>query len=496
MIAGMKMRKENWDRFIPNRSAMDLEFAQHAIIDALRGDSGGKEEEAAVLLSASKDAYRRGLAEALNLSHRTRILAFRNKPPKKTHHYSPPPPPLQRRHIPLSSWKTLEAPGMVDDFCLNLLDWGSHNVLAIALGYTLYLWDASTNSVSKLVTIEEAKGPITSVSWSPDASLLALGLNFSQVQLWDSSSNRKIKSLKSHSGVGVGSLAWNNNNNILTSGGMDGKIVNTDVRSSHVVSTYRGHTGEVCGLKWSASGNHLASGGTDNLVHVWDASRSSTTQWLHRLEEHTGAVKALAWCPFQSSLLATAGGGVDGTIKFWNTHTGACLNSVNTGSQVCALFWSKRDRELLCSHGNQLALLKYPSLLKIAHLTGHTSPVLYMAQSPDGCTVASASAAGDKSLRFWDVFAMPKKPDHKAPHEPFSHRLSGTPGMTMDWQSTPGSPSSYTVKRILRLEIPVDSYPNFNFVGRLLGPRGNSLKLLQVAVCSSEGKGQSRIRKR
>ncbi|XP_020224896.1 KH domain-containing protein At2g38610 isoform X2 [Cajanus cajan] len=39
-------------------------------------------------------------------------------------------------------------------------------------------------------------------------------------------------------------------------------------------------------------------------------------------------------------------------------------------------------------------------------------------------------------------------------------RLRGTPGMTMDWQVAPASPSSYTVKRILRLEIPVDTYPN------------------------------------
>lgn len=39
-------------------------------------------------------------------------------------------------------------------------------------------------------------------------------------------------------------------------------------------------------------------------------------------------------------------------------------------------------------------------------------------------------------------------------------RLSGPPGMTMDWQGAPASPSSYTVKRILRLEIPVDTYPN------------------------------------
>ncbi|KAL0375486.1 UNVERIFIED_CONTAM: KH domain-containing protein [Sesamum radiatum] len=61
-------------------------------------------------------------------------------------------------------------------------------------------------------------------------------------------------------------------------------------------------------------------------------------------------------------------------------------------------------------------------------------------------------------------------------------RLSGPPGMTMDWQGAPASPSSYTVKRILRLEIPVDNYPNFNFVGRLLGPRGNSLKRVEATT--------------
>ncbi|KAG9137923.1 hypothetical protein Leryth_023665 [Lithospermum erythrorhizon] len=61
-------------------------------------------------------------------------------------------------------------------------------------------------------------------------------------------------------------------------------------------------------------------------------------------------------------------------------------------------------------------------------------------------------------------------------------RLSGPPGMPMDWQGAPASPSSYTVKRILRLDIPVDTYPNFNFVGRLLGPRGNSLKRVEATT--------------
>ncbi|XP_010558412.1 PREDICTED: KH domain-containing protein At3g08620-like [Tarenaya hassleriana] len=61
-------------------------------------------------------------------------------------------------------------------------------------------------------------------------------------------------------------------------------------------------------------------------------------------------------------------------------------------------------------------------------------------------------------------------------------RLGGPPGMAMEWQGAPASPSSYTVKRILRLDIPVDTFPNFNFVGRLLGPRGNSLKRVEATT--------------
>ncbi|KAF4363140.1 hypothetical protein F8388_011541 [Cannabis sativa] len=61
-------------------------------------------------------------------------------------------------------------------------------------------------------------------------------------------------------------------------------------------------------------------------------------------------------------------------------------------------------------------------------------------------------------------------------------RLSGQQGMNMEWQTTPPSPSSYSVKRILRLDIPVGNFPNFNFVGRLLGPRGNSLKRVEAST--------------
>ncbi|KAL6541440.1 hypothetical protein OROGR_010926 [Orobanche gracilis] len=421
--------RENLDRFIPNRSAMDFDFAHYMLTEGKKG------KENPVSSSPSREAYRKQLAETFNMN-RTRILAFKNKPPTQVeaipndfpsvaYQVKPAKP---RRHIPQTSERTLDAPDLMDDYYLNLLDWGSSNVLSIALGSTVYLWDASDGNTSELVTIDEESGPVTSVKWAPDGRHIAVGLNNSEIQLWDSTANKLLRTLKGGHSSRVGALDWNNH--ILTTGGMDGRIINNDVRiRSHIVETYRGHQQEVCGLKWSASGQQLASGGNDNLLCIWDrsiaASQNAPTQWLHRLEDHTAAVKALAWCPFQGNLLASGGGGGDRCIKFWNTHTGSCLNSVDTGSQVCALLWNKNERELFSSHGftqNQLTLWKYPSMVKMAELTGHTSRVLFMAQSPDGCTVASA--AGDETLRFWNVFGTPEvaKPAPKTTiTEPFAH---------------------------------------------------------------------------
>jgi len=40
------------------------------------------------------------------------------------------------------------------------------------------------------------------------------------------------------------------------------------------------------------------------------------------LTSHKAAVKALAWCPLESSLLASGGGTKDKSMKFWNADTG------------------------------------------------------------------------------------------------------------------------------------------------------------------------------
>lgn len=121
----------------------------------------------------------------------------------------------------------------------------------------------------------------------------------------------------------------------LVSGSKDGMVFEHDLRRSvHVAHCYENHTQEVCGLKWSSEGSSIASGGNDNLLNIWDVGQSQQPRFVFK--HHVAAVRALAWSPFQRNLLASGGGTADRTIRFWNTATGACLNYIDTKSQVRA----------------------------------------------------------------------------------------------------------------------------------------------------------------
>ncbi len=61
---------------------------------------------------------------------------------------------------------------------------------------------------------------------------------------------------------------------------------------------------------------------------------------------------------------------------------------------MCNLLWSKNANEIVSSHGysqNQIIVWKYPSMGKLATLTGHTLRVLYLAVSPDGQTIVTGA---------------------------------------------------------------------------------------------------------
>jgi cell division cycle 20-like protein 1, cofactor of APC complex len=315
-------------------------------------------------------------------------------------------PNKRKRRISKVPFKVLDAPALQDDFYLNLVDWSSHNVLAVGLGACVYLWSACTSKVTKLCDLSVNTDTVTAVSWAQRGTHLSVGTDKGEVQLWDTIKCKKVRSMAGHS-ARVGTLAWTGP--ILASGSRDRLIYLRDVRvQAPFTDKLSNHRQEVCGLKWSFDEPaFLASGGNDNNLHVIDSR--NPTEPLHKFTEHTAAVKAIAWSPHQHGLLASGGGTADRCIRFWNTLSGSSLNKIDTGSQVCNLAWSQNCNEMVSTHGyslNQIVVWRYPSMSKVTTLTGHTFRVLYLAMSPDGSTVVTG--AGDETLRFWQIFPGPR----------------------------------------------------------------------------------------
>ncbi len=311
-----------------------------------------------------------------------------------------------KRKMAKVPFKVLDAPALQDDFYLNLVDWSSTNVLAVGLGSCVYLWSACTSKVTKLCDLGR-DDCVTSVCWTQRGTHIAVGTNIGEVQIWDALKCKKIRTMGGHSGR-VGTMAWNSR--CLASGSRDRVIYLRDVRDAkYFNSQLVSHKQEVCGLKWSFDDQQLASGGNDNKLFVWNVHSSNP---VARFTDHTAAVKAIAWSPHQHGLLSSGGGTADRCIRFWNSLTGTALNCIDTGSQVCNLMWSKNVNEVVSTHGyslNQIIIWKYPTMSKMATLTGHTYRVLYLAMSPDGQTIVTG--AGDETLRFWNVFPGPKNQD-------------------------------------------------------------------------------------
>ncbi|XWS71686.1 hypothetical protein CRYUN_Cryun03dG0160000 [Craigia yunnanensis] len=164
----------------------------------------------------------------------------------------------QYQSISKGEKRVLDAAWLRNNYYGNIISCGKNNILVVALGSELYLWNSDDQSVHKLLQIHGGNDFPTSVTWSEDARTLVVGYMCSKLQLWDAESSKLLSNLQGHSGR-IAPTAWNGH--ILTSGSRDKSLINHDVRArNNLASCLKKHADEVCGLKWSTEGNRLASG--------------------------------------------------------------------------------------------------------------------------------------------------------------------------------------------------------------------------------------------
>ena len=280
------------------------------------------------------------------------------------------------------------------------LAWNGYNLYSGSKDATILSHDVRIKNHVVMKLSGGHNKEICSIKWNSDFKYLASGGNDNLVCLWDI--RGKFNQNKSSFWDFINSQSDEENENENEIENEDDKMEEEENENENISENNNFIDNNFSFLSKKNKANYI----NNNFLKKTDIinGNDNIIEPLIIINKHKGPVRALAWSPWQRSVLATGGGKKDNFIRFYNADTKSVIGEINTGSQVCQILWNKYEKEIISSHGNNknpIYVWSYPKMNKITELTGHLSRALYMAMSPDGCTLVSGSS--DETLRFWNI---------------------------------------------------------------------------------------------
>jgi WD40 repeat protein len=197
----------------------------------------------------------------------------------------------------------------------------SQLVAAVGFGDKLRIIDGTTGD--RLRELDCPCVDMRTVAFSPDDRILVGGGRNGRIRLWDSGTGAALREFTAHS-QRVRDLAFSDEGALLATCGEDRKVVISRSNGEHAFELPR-QGAKVMTLVFCGQ-NQLATGGSDNVVRIWDLNRRTESA---ALSGHTGTVAVLAY--HQGLLLST---GFDTTVRIWTRaqqSTGSSEGTLRSG---------------------------------------------------------------------------------------------------------------------------------------------------------------------
>lgn len=176
---------------------------------------------------------------------------------------------------------------------------------------------------------------VSTVSWSPDGQLLALGCDDRQIRIYEVRSFRMTQLLVGHT-ARIDSVDWHPTQPRLASAAQDGTVRIWDVSTGDEQRKIASMPARF--VRWSPDGQHLALACLDRMIRIFPRDESLPAI---ELQGHTSPPFEVCW-NHDGTNLASAGG-TDKTICVWKPD-GELQRRIPQEDEVLAVAWHPADR--------------------------------------------------------------------------------------------------------------------------------------------------------
>jgi eukaryotic-like serine/threonine-protein kinase len=229
----------------------------------------------------------------------------------------------------------------------------------------------------------------------PASSTLSLSSNSAIITPHQEST---LSTDRSHATM-VYAIAWSPDRRHIASGGHDRMVHVWDATTGASSFIYRGHDASVTTITWSPDGHYMASASLDKTVQIWDVN---TGQKISSYTGHAGMINAVAWSPDGKRIASTSGGGTDNTVHLWDAATGEQVLTYHGHAYwTRAVAWSPGGKFIASGSLREVQVWNAIDGSKASSYRGHEGWVRAIAWSPDGKRIASTSE--DKAVQIWEA---------------------------------------------------------------------------------------------